>query len=307
MNSVIKKAILPLVLLAAVGSVMAQPRYIDRAVEKDAYPNLQVAEARQEANIQDVMKRLSDFQHLVEMAREDRITNFNKIKEPNNFQHTLKNITFTPRNTYVRYVREDAENIFVGIGDKDQMLAQANEKIALANQHKIALKNLEFKQRDGIELTQFEFMRETVGTQCCVAVGSRRKSISLYYRQAANQQPEAQQELTLDMVIIRVVEDHQRNGVKNVEVIIDPTPLDEDMNDIMVFQRYNVHVPQISVLGAMSNTTNYPHRYRFKKKFYNRLNEHFYRLMMLVDNYASKGDNDYNEKLIEEVEKTLEY
>jgi hypothetical protein len=307
MNSVIKKIILPLILLAAVGSVMAQPRYIDRANEKDAYPNLQVAEANQEANVRDVMKRLSDFKNLVEMAREDRITNFNKIKEPNNFQHTLKNITYTPRNTYVRYVREDPESIFVGIGEKDNMLAQAQEKIALANQHKITIKNLEFKQRDGIELTQFEFIRETVGTQCCIAVGSRRKSITLYYRQAAAQQPEAQQELLLDMVVLRVVEDHQRNGVKNVEVIIDPTPLDADMNDIMVFQRYNVHVPHVSILGAMSNTTNYPHRYRFKRSFYNRLNEHFYRLMMLVDNYASKGDNDYNQGLIEEVEKTLDY
>jgi hypothetical protein len=307
MNSVLKKSILPAALLISAVSLMAQPRYINRANEKDAYPNLQVAEARQEENVRDVMKRLSDFKHLVEMAREDRITNFNKIKEPNNFQHTLKNITYTPRNTYVRYVREDAENIFVGIGEKDNLIAQAQEKIALANQNKINVKNLAFQQRDGIELTQFEFIRETVGTKCCIAVGSRRKTITLYYKQAANQTPEAQQELLLDMVVLRVVEDHQRNGVKNVEVVIDPTPLDEDMNDIMVFQRYNMHIPQISLIGSMANTTNYPHRYRFKKTFYNRLNEHFYRLMMLVDNYASKGDNDYNEKLIQEVEKTLDY
>ncbi len=307
MNSVIKKATLPLILLIAAGAATAQPRLVNREFEKDDYPNLQVAEVKQEENIQDVMKRLSDFRHLVEMAREDRISNFERIKDPNNFQHTLKNINYTPRNTYIRYVRENPENIFVGFGDKDNMVAQAQEKIAQAVANKVQVKNLAFQERDGIELTQFDFIRETVGTQCCIAVGSRRKSLTLYYRQPANQQPDAAQELLLDMVVLRVTEDHQRNGVKNVEVIIDPSPLDADLNDIMVFQRYNQHVPKITLAGMMSNTTNYPHRYRFKKKFYNRLNEHFYRLMMLVDNYASKGDNDYNEKVIEELEKTLDY
>ena len=302
MKSSTKAVSLLIALTIVTGSAVAQRKVVDRKSEKEEYPALQVTEEKQEQNILHVQKRLNTFGRLVQMAREDRELMFQRIKNPNDFHNTLRNLEYTPRNTYIRYVKESPEFLLVGMGNTQEILGNIREMTQKGNAANINIPDLTFQQRDGVELTQFEFIKDDQNE----AIGSRRKSVSLFFTQT-NTQADTEQNLQLSMTVTRVVEDDQKDGVKVVEVIIDPTPLDQQMDDVVVVRRYNYKVPQVSILGMMSNTPNFPHRTKFKKKFYNKLSEHFYRLYMLVDGYASKDQNDYNENLIEELENSMTY
>ena len=284
------------------GSVLAQPKVVDRKTEKEEYPALQVTEEKQEMNILHVQKRINTFGRLVALAREDREMMFQRLENPNDFRHTMKNLEYTPRNTYIRYVKESPDFVFVGMGKTDEVMGSIRELTQRGNAGGINVPELAFQQRDGIELTQFEFLKDEKNQ----AVGSRRKSLTMFFTQT-NTQADTAQNLELSMTVTRIVNDQQKDGVKTVEIVIDPTPLDQQMDDVIVIRRYNYKVPQVTILGMMSNTPNFPHRTRFKKKYQNKLLEHFYRLYMLVDGYANKDQNDYNENLIEELESSLEY
>lgn len=303
-----KTSITIILLLATVGALLAQPILTDRKNEQESYPDLQITEKNQEKNILNVYKRLGRFGRLVELAQEDRMKNFKEVEEPNDFRHTIKNIKYTPRNTYFRYVREDPEFLLVGLGTTTDIQARINERIGQANAAGVQIKDFQFQQREGIELTAFDFIKEQTQNAVLETVGSQRKSLSLFYRQAnqAGAQDEPQQ-LELDLAVIRNTEDHQRDGVKDVEIIIDPTPMDDNLDDIIVIHRYNMKVPRITLLGALSNTPSFPLRNKFKQKYYVKLLDHFYRLYRLVDNYAYKDDNDYGEDLNEKLENSLDY
>ena len=98
-----------------------------------------------------------------------------------------------------------------------------------------------------------------------------------------------------------------KDGVKNVQLIIDPSPTDDQLDDIIIFDRYNQKPANVTVLGTMSNTPVNPHRTIFKQKFYLKVLDHFFRLFRMVDGYAVREGNDYNRNLLEKVDKGLEY
>lgn len=295
-------------LLSALSAValLAKPKIIDREAEKKAYPDMQVTEGIADKNIVEAYKRLAAFGPLVNLAHDDREKYFKERQEPTDFRHTLRNIVYTPRNTYVRYVKESPEFLLVGLGDPAETQAKITEKVTEASNAGVQVAAPAFQGREGIELTQFEFVysEDQSGRE---AVGSRRKSVSLFYKRAAQGAVDTEQDYTLDLVVTRIVEDDYKKGVKDVEVVIDATPGTENMDDVIVVHRYNQKPSQTIVIGAMPNTPIFPQRLAFKQKFYVRLLDHYNILYRLVDGYAKRDGNSFQDAVLERLRASTEY
>lgn len=301
-----KLSIVGLLIIVSQIYIWAQPKLIDREEEKKEYPDLQQTEAILDKNIQDAYKRISIFGPLVNLAKNDRSKYFKQKEEPFNFEHGLKNIVYTPRNTYIRYVKESPEFLLVGFGTTQEVLAKIKERIDYVNGQGVKVPQLGFQNRDGIELTQFEFVYAE-DTPSREVVGSRRKSLTLFYDRVNQSTIDTPQDFKLTMVVSRVINHHIRDGVKDVELIVDPDPNTENMDDVIILHRYNEKPTQVIVLGSMHNTPNNPHRVVFKRDFYLQLLDHFNSLYRMVDGYAKKDSNEYNQKVLQLLKKEMEY
>ena len=311
------------------GALMAQPRMIDREEEAKEFPDLQKTEKIQDDNIIIANSRLQKFWYLVDMAKYDRQRLAAEYSEPLEFKNTFRQVKYTPRNTYIRYV-QDVENtekkkikqadgkeiekdvtsnyILAGFGDPKELKELLTKKVAAAKDvSKISTaKEVNFEgKRIGIELTQFEFIYSD-DEERRKAVGSRRKSVALYFvpNPEGEKDPLHGEKLKLDMVVTKIVEDHLIHGVRYLQLIIDPTPNDAQLDDVIIYDRYNQKPTSISILGMMSNTPNHPHRLQFKQKFYIKHLNHFFRLYRLLEGYATRDGNNYNRELLEKVIKS---
>jgi hypothetical protein len=301
-----KLSIVGLLIIVSQIYIWAQPKLIDREEEKKEYPDLQQTEAILDKNIQDAYKRISIFGPLVNLAKNDRSKYFKQKEEPFNFEHGLKNIVYTPRNTYIRYVKESPEFLLVGFGTTQEVLAKIKERIDYVNNQGVKVPQLGFQNRDGIELTQFEFVYAE-DTPTREVVGSRRKSLTLFYDRVNQSTIDTPQDFKLTMVVSRIINHHIRDGVKDVELIVDPDPNTENMDDVIILHRYNEKPTQVIVLGSMHNTPNNPHRVVFKRDFYLQLLDHFNSLYRMIDGYAKKDSNEYNQKVLQLLKKEMEY
>ena len=301
-----KLSIVGLLIIVSQIYIWAQPKLIDREEEKKEYPDLQQTEAILDKNIQDAYKRISIFGPLVNLAKNDRSKYFKQKEDPFNFEHGLKNIVYTPRNTYIRYVKESPEFLLVGFGTTQDILAKIKERIDYVNNQGVKVPQLGFQNRDGIELTQFEFVYAD-DTPTREVVGSRRKSLTLFYDRVNQSTIDTPQDFKLTMVVSRIINHHIRDGVKDVELIVDPDPNTENMDDVIILHRYNEKPTQVIVLGSMHNTPNNPHRVVFKRDFYLQLLDHFNSLYRMVDGYAKKDSNEYNQKVLQLLKKEMEY
>ena len=301
-----KLSIVGLLIIVSQIYIWAQPKLIDREEEKKEYPDLQQTEAILDKNIQDAYKRISIFGPLVNLAKNDRSKYFKQKEDPFNFEHGLKNIVYTPRNTYIRYVKESPEFLLVGFGTTQEVLAKIKERIDYVNGQGVKVPQLGFQNRDGIELTQFEFVYAD-DTPTREVVGSRRKSLTLFYDRVNQSTIDTPQDFKLTIVVSRVINHHIRDGVKDVELIVDPDPNTENMDDVIILHRYNEKPTQVIVLGSMHNTPNNPHRVVFKRDFYLQLLDHFNSLYRMVDGYAKKDSNEYNQKVLQLLKKEMEY
>jgi len=299
------KATVAFLLFMITIALFAQDRIIDREQEKKDFPEIQESEAIAEQNILGTYNQLKSYGHLVQMAKEDRVNTFLEIKDPNNMKYMARHIKFTPHNSYSRYVKEDPALLLLGLGELKDIQALISEKIKLANNNGVAAKEIQFQSRDGIELTDFAFIYDPQDPKH-KAIGSVRKTLTLFFK-PAGQTADQRQAYELDLVVGRLVDDNMRDGVKNVEVFIDPSPLDAQMDDFVIIHRKNFQEPSVIPLGIAHNTPNAPHRLRYKQRFHTRLLDHFYRLYTLVDSYAKKDGNKYNETVIEEMEDVLSY
>lgn len=301
-----KLSIVGLLIIVSQIYIWAQPKLIDREEEKKEYPDLQQTEAILDKNIQDAYKRISIFGPLVNLAKNDRSKYFKQKEDPFNFEYGLKNIVYTPRNTYIRYVKESPEFLLVGFGTTQEVLAKIKERIDYVNGQGVKVPPLSFQNRDGIELTQFEFVYAE-DTPTREVVGSRRKSLTLFYDRVNQSTIDTPQDFKLTMVVSRVINHHIRDGVKDIELIVDPDPITENMDDVIILHRYNEKPTQVIVLGSMHNTPNNPHRVVFKRDFYLQLLDHFNSLYRMVDGYAKKDSNEYNQKVLQLLKKEMEY
>lgn len=301
-----KLSIVGLLIIVSQIYIWAQPKLIDREEEKKEYPDLQQTEAILDKNIQDAYKRISIFGPLVNLAKNDRSKYFKQKEDPFNFEHGLKNIVYTPRNTYIRYVKESPEFLLVGFGTTQEVLAKIKERIDYVNNQGVKVPQLGFQNRDGIELTQFEFVYAE-DTPTREVVGSRRKSLTLFYDRVNQSTIDTPQDFKLTMVVSRIINHHIRDGIKDLELIVDPDPNTENMDDVIILHRYNEKPTQVIVLGSMHNTPNNPHRVVFKRDFYLQLLDHFNSLYRMVDGYAKKDSNEYNQKVLQLLKKEMEY
>ena len=272
------------------------PSLVDVKYENDNFPALQKTEENLDTNIQNAYDRIKGFGHLVPMAKEDRILKQKEEADPYDFKNTFRNIKYTPRNTYLRYVKESAPFLLVGLGDPETLQQQIQEQAQRAQSAGLQVQPLNFGNRDGIELTQFGFIYSEGPER--EAIGSRRKTVTLFFSPAGGA-ADAEQQWKLDAVVTRLVEDDFKMGIKNVEVIYDPYPDTPNMDDVYIFHRYNQKVPNTVVLGTMHNTANFPLRNKFKQKFYVKLMDHFNMLYRLVDGYSKKDGQKYNETIID--------
>lgn len=307
------KAIAGLLGFFILGTITGEPKIINREEEAKSFPALQETEKRLDANITEAYNRVAIFGPLVEKAKIDRLNAAKQIEDPQNFQYADRFMKFTPRNTYIRFVSEDAPVstskpqekdpflfILAGLGEKGEIQAKLDAKVKQAQAAGVKAVAPTFAGRDGIELTQFEFIYDEDDPERRAA-GSRRKSLALYFK------PGTDEKWTLEMVVTRVVEDNMLAGVRDVEVIIDPSPMTPETDDLIFFHRYNQKPVNVAIVGTMSNTPNNPLRNQFKQKFYSKLLDHFFRLYRLVDGYANKDSNDYNREVIEKMKKSMEY
>ena len=301
-----KLSIVGLLIIVSQIYIWAQPKLIDREEEKKEYPDLQQTEAILDKNIQDAYKRISIFGPLVNLAKNDRSKYFKQKEDPFNFEYGLKNIVYTPRNTYIRYVKESPEFLLVGFGTTQEVLAKIKERIDYVNGQGVKVPQLGFQNRDGIELTQFEFVYAE-DTPSREVVGSRRKSLTLFYDRVNQSTIDTPQDFKLTMVVSRIINHHIRDGIKDLELIVDPDPNTENMDDVIILHRYNEKPTQVIVLGSMHNTPNNPHRVVFKRDFYLQLLDHFNSLYRMVDGYAKKDSNEYNQKVLQLLKKEMEY
>jgi hypothetical protein len=301
-----KLSIVGLLIIVSQIYIWAQPKLIDREEEKKEYPDLQQTEAILDKNIQDAYKRISIFGPLVNLAKNDRSKYFKQKEDPFNFEHGLKNIVYTPRNTYIRYVKESPEFLLVGFGTTQEVLAKIKERIDYVNGQGVKVPPLGFQNRDGIELTQFEFVYAE-DTPSREVVGSRRKSLTLFYDRVNQSTIDTPQDFKLTMVVSRIINHHIRDGIKDLELIVDPDPNTENMDDVIILHRYNEKPTQVIVLGSMHNTPNNPHRVVFKRDFHLQLLDHFNSLYRMVDGYAKKDSNEYNQKVLKLLKKEMEF
>lgn len=304
------KRTIALIALISVGGLLAQPRLVNREEEKTEFPDLQNTEARQEKNIQDAYQRLRSMGFLVKMTNQDRELKAKEDEEPLNFDYTYRYVKFTPHNTYIRYVAAEQQFLLNTFGAQEAVKKLIDDRVAKAKEIKAwgeGSQEVAFSaEKKGVELTQFEFIYNDDEEGVRKAIGSRRKSVSLFFDQAGTDIPQGT-ELTLNMVVTRIVEDNFRHGIRDTQLIIDPSPNTPLMDDVIILHRYNEKPTSITVLGMMSNTSTNPHRTRFKQKFYIKLLDHFFRLYRMVANYASKDDNDYNESVLEQLEHSMNY
>ncbi|MEQ9366435.1 MAG: hypothetical protein RIF32_19500 [Leptospirales bacterium] len=308
-----RKWIIALITIASVSSVFGQPRLVNRDSERKEFPDLHETEAYQEKNIQETYTELQRMGFLVRMTQLDRQTAFEEQQPENqyDFTKTSRLVEYTPRNTYIRFVANNQQFLLNTFGAAEKIKAQMDERVAKAKEIKAwsteqGYKDINFGgDKNGVELTQFAFIYSDDEAHRKV-VGSRRKSVSLFFNDATGEVAQGQV-LTLNMVVTRLERDDFKEGVRNVYLIVDPSPETQAMDDIVILHRYNQKPTQVTVLGMMSNTATNPHRNHFKQKFYVKLLKHFFRLYRMVANYASKGDNDYNNEVLESIEYTLEY
>jgi len=287
-------------------ALAAKPKIIDREQEAKDYPDLQTTESILEKSIAEGYSRLGLFGPLVNMAKEDRDKYFKEREEPLDFRHTLKNIVYTPRNTYVRYIKESADFLLVGFGDTAETQAKISEKTAEATNAGVQVQNFAFQDREGIELTQFEFIYSE-DQAVREAIGSRRKSVSLFYKRTGQGNVDTENDFTLDLVVTKIIHDNFKAGVKDIELVIDPSPLTSNMDDVIILHRYNQKPSQALILGTMPNTPNFPQRNTFKQKFYLKILDHYNILYRLLDGYAKKDGNAYNDTVIELLRKSTDY
>lgn len=292
------------VIFGCITGLLAQESWIDPELEKQRYPDLLATEAQQDVNILDAYSRLGTMGRLVAMAKRDRERGFKELAEPLVFKHIFfRELRFTPRNTYVRYVKEDKDFLLAGFSDTaDETLADIQNRIQIVSSQGVQAKPVVFNTREGIELTQYDYIYSKNEPSRPV-IGSKRKTATLFF----TQDPQNPLVFQLEQVVLKVLEHDQRNNRLFKQVIIDPSPLTKEMDDIIIIQRYNTKPMQVTLLAEVWNSSNYPHRTRFKQKFLVKQLDHFFRLYRMVDGFAESSGNGYREKLLDELEKSNRY
>ena len=286
------------------GLVFAQP-LIDRAAEREEFRSLQYAEKIQDKNIQETFDYLETFGYMTDMMKFDRSLAVKAEKEPHNFRNDLRKLKYVPWRNTLRYVKEGEAFLLTSFGDIEEVKGLIQSKLTVARSHKIALPEFGYGQREGIELTWYGFLYEK-GKEKRRAIGSQSKSLTLYFAPTDKNQFN-QQNYRLDRATLKIVYHDMLRDSKDVELIIDPTPKDDQMDDIVILHRYNFAPSSVYVLGMMHNNKSFTHRFDFKKKYHNFLRNQFLQMFQRIAKYNKYSENVNHGLHVKRLQKGLSF
>ena len=287
------------------GSLFAQQEYIDRKREAKEFRSLLYAESIQDKNIQQAFTYLGSLGYMTELAKFDRNLAVRAEKEPHNFRTDLRRLKYVPWRNTLRYVKESEQFVLNSFGDLEEVKALIQSKLALARGHKIDLPEFGYGARDGVELTWYGFLYEKGPTKRR-AIGSQSKSLTLYFI-PSDKNKFNQQNYKLERATLKIIHNNMLQDSKQVEFIIDPTPLDDKLDDILIVTRYNYAPPEIYVLGMMHNNKGFSHRLEFKKKYHNYLRNQFLQMFQRIAKYNKFTENVRHEKHLQRLQRGLEF
>ena len=238
--------------------LFAQWKLVDRQKENKKYQSLQQSGKSWDRNIQEAYGQLAQFGFLVELAKRDRAIAILAEKEPHDFRHDKRDLKFVPWRNNIRYVKEGEQFLLNSFGKLSEVKELIKKKVELAAKNNVTVPNPNIGGREGVEVSQFGFVyaKDPDKTR---AIGSQRKWIGLYFAQPGQNE--------LSFASLRVEYHNFRSGVKEIELIIDPSPIDDQMEDIVIVHRYNQTAPKVYLLALMHNNKSFAHRNEFKKKY----------------------------------------
>ncbi len=285
--------------------LFAQPGLIDRAAEKVDHAALQFGEKILDKNIQEAYEYLKSLGYLSALAKSDRALAIKAEKEPYNFRYDQRALKYVPWRNSVRYVKESDLFLLNTFGSTEETLALIQEQVTKARLQKIDIPNFQLGSRDGVEISVFGFLyvKDKDKTR---SIGSIRRTLRMFYV-PTGRLPNGEQDYDLGLVSLRIVYDNFRQGNKDVEVIIDPSPNDEQMDDLIILHRYNQAPSDVYLLGLMHNTKTFSHRYDFKRKYYSYFRDQFLQLLQRVTKYNTFSTNASHEEQVKRLDRGLRY
>ena len=303
-KSVFFLALLLLSSMIGGGLIFAQPVKVDREVEQKEYPALRFSESIAEQNVFQIYRAFADFSYMVNAAKRDRNLYILEEKQPLSLKDGERELKYVPYKTYVRFVQEDPSLVLTPFGVPEEIMALIDKKTEEARKRNIAVDNFSFANRGGIELTRYDFIR-VQGPTKKHNTGAKLKSLTLFYR-SSGATDDPRNRVELEVAIMSVVHDDFRQGMRFHELIIDPNPKDSNMDDVIILSRMNRKPTKVVLLGAMSNSSAYPLRLRFKKRYTQQLSDYI-GLYRRLAQYNELNGNRAHERLIQRFQHSLNY
>ncbi len=283
-------SLLPAFFIIASLSISAQEAVVDREKEKKKFKSLYYSEKIWEKNIKSAYDTLGSFGHLVKLAKNDRALSVLSEKEPLNFNHDKVALRYVPWRSSIRYVKEGERLILNTFGKLEEVKTLIKSKIDLAKMNKINASDLNIGNRDGIELSRFGFIR-VKDPDKIRAIGSQRDWLSLFFAPQGNDKKGL-----IALATLRTEYNNLRAGVKDVQIIIDPSPMDDNFDDIVIISRYNQDTPSVSLVGLMRNDKSFSHRNEFKRRYHKFLRHEFVQIVKRISKYNSITSNELHTK-----------
>ena len=277
-------------------TLFSQSPVVNREQEKKNFASLHFTEKRLGQNIKEAYESLSKFAYLIKLAKEDRLRAIQAEKEPHNFRHDFKALKYVPWRNNIRYVKEGDKFILNSFGKVNEIKELINERVTQARANNILIDKINFQAREGIEFSQFSFIyaKDSDKTR---AVGAQRKWLSLYFNPNK----------TLALSTLQVEYNNLRRGVKEIELIIDPSPTDNNLDDLVIVHRYNQGPAKVYLVGMMYNNKSFNNRNNFKIKYNNYLRNKFLQMFQRVAKYNNYNSHEGHKKHFERLERGLEY
>lgn len=277
-------------------ALSAQWKLRDRKGEDKKYPSLQKTGKYWDKDIQLAYAQLSQFGFIVELAKNDRATAILAEKEPHSPHYSERDLKFVPWRSSIRYVKEGEQFLLKSFGKLSKVKELISKSIKLASQSNVVVPNPSFGDREGVEISQFGFIYKKDPDKTR-AIGFQRKWINIFFSQASQNQ--------ISLATLRVEYNNFRLGVKEIDLIIDPSPMDGQMRDIVILHRYNETDPKVYLLALMYNDKGANHRNQFKAKYSHYLRGDFLQIFKRIGAYNKLNYSASHEGYLKRLNRSL--
>jgi hypothetical protein len=185
----------------------------------------------------------------------------------------------------------------------DSIIKNLNEGIAGVLQKYKLMENKDIKiipyqvdysvEKDYILIERHMFMRDMMDVK---VVGEKRKSVKLYGSGGS-----------LAKIESMIYERDYNNANEHYVEIIDPSPMTEGLDDVIIKQTFNKKLVFNKTLGEMKNTTAFPVRNDFKRNFYIPHLTYFYNTVLSIAETYSKGAKDTDSSVTDFLQRSTQY